>query len=155
MQHNPTIIRIDQVRVPAYLDTQDILVRDGHLLERSQTGRWASRLSVAATDLLTARLAMRSSGALVTDEPQIEPPDYEVRINVSELDIKSSGEAVMAADWQIHPGTAQAVPIGNHIRLVRHGSVTTDENIVELEEALFDQLADAIDIASLQPSHNR
>ncbi|HEX4023505.1 MAG TPA: PqiC family protein [Steroidobacteraceae bacterium] len=149
------VIRIDRVTLPPYLDTQDILVRDGHVLNRSQTGRWATRLSIAATDLLTARLAMRKADALVTDEPEIGAPDYEIRVHVSELDVTSSGEAVMAADWQIYSRTAEGVPIANHTRIVRHGSVATDENVVELEEALFDELADSIDTTRLHSSLNR
>jgi hypothetical protein len=77
-----------------------------------------------------------------------------VRINVSELDITSRGEG-MAVDWQRQSRVAVAVPIGNHIRVVRHGSVATDEDVVELEEALFDQLADAIDISIWHPSATR
>jgi uncharacterized protein len=148
IRHIAPVIRVDRVIVPGYLDTQDILVRHGHVLERSPTGRWATRLSIAATELLSARLAMRRPDALVTDESEGGAYDYEIRVDVSELDVMSSGEAILAADWQIRR-RAGAAPIRSRLRLVRHGSVATDASVVQLEAVLFDQLADAIDITSL------
>jgi len=142
------VIRVDRVILPGYLDTQDILVRSGHVLERSPTGRWATRLSIAATELLRARLAMRRPDALVTDQSEGGAYDYEIRVDVSELDVMSSGEAILAADWQIRR-RAGAAAIRRRLRLVRRGSVATDASVVELEAMLFDQLADAIDITSL------
>jgi uncharacterized lipoprotein YmbA len=43
------VIAVARVTLPDDLDTQDILVRRGSVLESSHTARWASRLSLAVT----------------------------------------------------------------------------------------------------------
>ena len=150
LPRNATVILVDRVRLPQYLDTQDILIRRGNLLDRSQTGRWVSRLSVSATDLLTARLATRRLDALVTDGAQTAVPDYEIRVHVGELDVTSAGEAVMEADWQIIPRAGIKYVVRDRIRIALHGSVRNDEGVVKLEDRLFERLAASISISGLR-----
>ena len=97
------VIEIRRVSVPDYLDTQDILVRDGSTLQRSAHGRWATRLSLGVTRYLTGLLAARHLGALVTDQAQIETPDARISVTISTLDITSAGVATLEADWTLVP----------------------------------------------------
>lgn len=149
LERDAPVVFVDRVSLPAYLDTQDIIVRRGHLLERSQTGRWASRLSVGATELLAARLAARRPDMLVTDVQPAVVPAYEVRVQVDELDVTSGGEAVVQAEWQIVPRADASRANRGRIRFLRHGSVATDDDVVRFEAMLFEQLANAIDIANV------
>ena len=147
---NAVVIVVDRVGLPGYLDTQDILIRRGNSFDRSQTGRWVSRLSVNATDLLTARLAMRRPDALVTENAQAEMPDYEIRVHVEELEVTSTGAAVMRADWQIIPRDPAKRIVRERIQIALHGSVASDEDIVSLERRLFDRLPASIDLSKLR-----
>jgi uncharacterized lipoprotein YmbA len=147
-QHAP-VIEVTRVTVPAYLDSQDLLVRDGNVLKRSSTGRWADRLSLGATDLLTERLAMRRPDAWVVARPPARNPDYRLQIHITRLDIVSSGTAVVEAEWEIVPNQMQTEIIRRRARLIMHGSVATDESTTHFERALLNGLADQIDVSSL------
>lgn len=147
---NAVVIVVDRVSLPDYLDTQDILIRRGQVFDRSQSGRWVSRLSVSATDLLRARLASRRPGALVTESVPAGMPDYEISVHVEELDVASTGAAVMRADWQIIPRDTTKRIVRDRIQIALHGSVASDERIVTLEGQLFDRLAAGIDLSPVR-----
>ncbi len=146
----PTVIEVVRVTVPDEIDTEDILVRNGSTLRRSERGRWASRLSLGITDRLTARLAASRPDALVTDRLQGETASYRVLINISRLDVTSGGVATLEADWLIAPHDPAIPTRRNRARFSATGPVTTDQQVVALEEKLLDQLAGAIDISGLR-----
>jgi len=138
------VIEVGRLILPNDVDSEDLLLRDGDVVERSPTGRWVSRLSLLATDLVTARLAARAPDALVTDEWPAVAPDYRVMIHVARLDVANSGHGSLDADWQIsarHPGQGLIRGRAN-IRLA--GRTATDQDVVRLETALFDRLASSI-----------
>jgi uncharacterized lipoprotein YmbA len=149
-QH-PVVIVVDRVALPDELDSQDILIRKGSVLERSHTGRWASRLSLGITDLVTDRLAKSRPDALVTNQPQTTTPAYTIRINISQLDLvmdaaPPGGTATLEADWMI---VAQnpAVPVQrDRTRVQLAGPVGTDHDVVALMAATVIRLAAAIDL---------
>jgi uncharacterized lipoprotein YmbA len=144
------VIVVDRVSLPAHLDTQDLIVRRGDVLERSPTGRWASRLSVGATDFMTDLLAMRRPDALVTDATPAGEPDYEIRIHVGTFDVTSAGAAVVAADWQIIPRAAHGMIVRDQIRFTMHGSVENDQSVAQFQTRLFERLAAAIEVSGLR-----
>jgi uncharacterized protein len=144
------VIEVRRVTLPDYLDTQDILVRHGNTLERSARGRWASRLSLGVTDLLTGRLARRRPDALVTDQPQTEAPSYRILINISRLDVTADGAATLEADWQIVPRDPAMPTRRDRAGFSVAGPVATDQDVVTLEETVLDRLAGAINITSLR-----
>jgi len=138
------VIAIDRLTLPDYVDTVDILLRQGSVLERSDGARWASRLSILATNLITAQLASRAPGALVTDQWKGTAPDYRIMVQVSRLDVTSTGIASLNAYWQIVPRDhpLQAVRDRTQIRVT--GPVATDQEVVDLETEVFERLAAAI-----------
>jgi uncharacterized protein len=144
------VIIVDRVSLPGYLDTQDLIVRREDVLERSPTGRWATRLSVGATDLLTNLLAARRPDALVTDATPVGEPDYEIRIHVGTLDVTSSGAAVVVADWQIIPRVTRGPIVRDRTRFTMQGSVANDQSIARFQTRLFERLAAAIDVSGLR-----
>jgi uncharacterized lipoprotein YmbA len=141
------VIEIRRVAVPDYLDTQDILVRDGSTLQRSAHGRWATRLSLGVTRYLTGLLAARHLDALVTDQPQIETPDARIFVTISTLDVTSAGVATLEADWTLVPRDPARPTRRQRARFAVTGSVATDQDVVNLMQAVLTQLADSIVIA--------
>ena len=152
----PTVIELTRVTLPDYLDTQDILVRRGSVLDSSHTGRWASRLSLGSTELLAARLSQARPDALVTDQPQTSTPTYRLVVNISRLDIAAgpasspTGTGTLEADWLIVPRDAARPTLRDRVRLAVAGPVGSDQDVVSLETMLLSRLADAIDIARLR-----
>lgn len=147
--HGAPLIEVANVTLPAYLDSRDLVVRQGDVLERSSTGRWASRLSLGATELLTARLTTRWPEKWVTDQPQARTADYRLMVHISRLDITTTGTGVVEADWEIVPHGASAEIIRRRIRFTMNGSVATDQDIARFERALLDRLAGEIDVSEL------
>jgi len=61
------IVELPTVALPDYLDSTDILLRDGrNELKPSPTARWGERLSVGITHALEVALTRRLPGVLVT-----------------------------------------------------------------------------------------
>ena len=145
----PLVIEIARLSVPDELDSQDIVVRDGSILQRSSSGRWASRFSLGATDRLTARLAATRPAALITDRQQSEPPTYRIVINLGRLDVDTAGHATLEADWLIVPHDPTRPVRRNRVRFVATGPVAADQDVVALDGIMLDRLAGAIDIAGL------
>jgi uncharacterized lipoprotein YmbA len=146
----PVVIEVRRVAVPDYLDTLDILVQDGNTLVRSTQGRWATRVSVGVTRFLTASLARRRPDALVTDQPQVEPPNYRLFVTISTLEVTRAGTATLDADWQIVPRNPAQPTRRGRAQFTATGPVATDQDVVTLTTNVLRQLADAIDIAGLR-----
>ena len=144
------VIEVDRLILPNDVDSEDILLRDGDVLKRSPTGRWASPLSVLATDLVTARLARRAPQALVTDQWPVQSPDYQIVIHVARLDVTGNGLALMDVNWQILAGDPEKRPIRGRAQIRLAGPTATDADVVRLETTLFERLADAIVIPGAQ-----
>ncbi len=138
------VVEVARVSLPDYLDSRDLIVRRGDVLERSNTGRWASRLSVGATRLLTAQVMMHLPDAWVTNDSQARAPDYRLIVNVSRLDVTSAGTGVVEADWEIVPRSASEEIIRRRTRFSMNGAVGTDEAVVNFERALLGRLASEI-----------
>jgi uncharacterized lipoprotein YmbA len=142
----PQVIEVARVSIPDTIDSEDILVRDGATLHRSSKGRWASRLSIGITDLVTSRLAAKLPDTLVTDQPQAGPVSARLMINISRLDVSSSGAAMLSADWTIVPADP-ATPLRRDRTSVREqGAVTNDQDVVALIRDLVGKLSDAITV---------
>jgi uncharacterized lipoprotein YmbA len=94
-------IVVPRVLIPDYLDTTDILLRDGsNEVTVSATGQWGERLSHGLTRALAADLAAR----LPFDEVLLETSSSaqrQVLINVNALDLWPDGRCAIAASWTI------------------------------------------------------
>lgn len=144
LPHGAAVIEVDRLILPNDVDSEDILLRDGDVVERRPTGRWVSRLSLLATDLVTERLAMRAPDALVTDEWPAVAPDYRVMIHVARLDVANNGRGSLDADWQISARDPGQGRIRGRAQIVLADPTATDQDVVRLEAALFDRLANSI-----------
>jgi uncharacterized protein len=144
--HPSAVIEIRRVVIPDYLDTQDILVRNGNTLQRSSHGRWASRLSIEVTRYLTGLLAARRPNALITDQPPVAAPNDRIFITISNLDVTSAGLATLQANWTIVPHNPAQPIRAQRALFTATGPVSTDQDVVVLTQAVLTRLADAIDI---------
>jgi len=94
-------IVIHRVRIPDYLDTTDILLRDGsHELKVSATGQWGERLSRGLTRALAADLGDRMPSYEMSFEAS-SSAQRSVLINVDALDLWPDGRCAIAASWTI------------------------------------------------------
>ncbi|PYD82557.1 hypothetical protein CFR80_05775 [Komagataeibacter oboediens] len=139
------VIEVERARMPDYLDSQDIMVRNGHEIERSGLGRWASRLSVGATDLITARLAQKWPNLFVTDQSQPDRPTWRLQLNISRLDVSRDGKSALNADWAIIPQDTRVSILRNRTTIVMDGNTASNANIAKVTESLLNELSDRIE----------
>lgn len=140
------VIAVDRLVLPDVLDSDDIVLTDGNVVQRSRTGRWASRLSLLATDLVTSRLAMRAPDTLVTDQLGAREPDYRLMIDITRLNVTSKGRALLDAEWEIRPRTSARGTLRGRVEVALSGPDASDRDIASLDTALFERLADAIEL---------
>lgn len=136
-----TIVQINRVVLPDYLDCQDIITRSGEELRRSANSRWASRLSLGITDLITNEVAATQHNALFTDQPLIKAADMQVVIAISEFDVDVNGHAVLNAHWAIAPRDRHQPILRNIVHLSATGPAKTDADTAALMRNLVMQLA--------------
>jgi uncharacterized protein len=152
LARKPVVISVSAITVPNDVDGTDVMVRDGSILRRSPTGRWASRLSVGVTSRLAERLAERYPQMLVTTTPVSDTPAMSIRINISRLDIGADGTGVLEADWTTVPADPRQPEGQQRVRIVQSGSVATDADVVALVGQLIDALAADIEVGPLPRS---
>ena len=102
----------------------------------------------APLTLSLGKLAQRRPDILITDQPQIEPPDYQVFLTISTLDVTAGGTATMEADWLVVPRNTAQPSQRKRGAFTATGSTATDQGVVSLNTALLQQLADAIGASS-------
>jgi len=141
-------IVIRRVLVPDYLDTTDILMRDGtNEVKVNGTGRWDERLSQGLTRALVADLAARLPSDAVVLDTSI-PAQAQVLINVNGLDLWPDGRCVIAATWSIVDHDApRAVATGSGTFDSSSTGITTDVGDARLVDAVsrtVGKLADTI-----------
>lgn len=148
----PTL-EVRRVALPDYLDSQDIVTRQGQVIARSGTGRWASRLSLGATDLIAARIAAARPDLFVTDQPVQGPVAWRLFVSISRLDVSAEGQAALAASWTIQPRNAALPEIRDRTALTLSGPTQTDADVAALTSRLLDALAARIaaDLARAKP----
>ena len=143
---NPTtpVVVLDRITLPDYLDTQDMAVRSGNEIMRSANGRWAERLSEAATSLLAARLGESWPNTFVTTARQSSTPNARLSINVTRLDITQNGQGTLDADWTLVPADEHRDVSRARGVFTASGATTTDGGNVALTEQLLNALAQRI-----------
>ncbi|NHO31068.1 PqiC family protein [Acetobacter fallax] len=139
------VLEIRRVSLPDYLDTQDIVVRNGQSLDRSPNGRWAERLSDGITDFIVARVGSARPDIFVTGQSLTGPATARLAISITRLDVAASGTAILEASWAVIPADEHQ-PEGQLQRgtISVSGPSKTDANIVTLTNTLIRQLSDRI-----------
>lgn len=144
------VIEVPTVALPDYLDSTDILLRNGqNELTPSSTGRWGERLSLGITHTLEVDLAKRLPGVLVTHTSVPGQPSVSLLVNVEAFDVHPDGECVLAARWTIPGEEGQPATIAQRGTFVTKAAVSpsgtlSDAIIVSAMAASVDQLADRI-----------
>ncbi|ANA14625.1 hypothetical protein CBI36_13530 [Acetobacter oryzifermentans] len=142
-----TTIEISRTVLPDYLDSQDMITRQGEEVIRSPRSRWATRLSLGITDLVTNEIASSHPNELITDQPLADAANMRVQINVSRFDVNVDGQAVLDANWAVIPRDPKKPLIRNRAHLTATGSVSTDADTASLMRNLVIQLADQVNLS--------
>jgi uncharacterized protein len=139
------IVEVKRVRVPDYLDTTDIVARlpDGRLVARA-TARWGERLSVGLTRVVAGALEARLPRLAVTTAPPIEPPQWQLLIDIDELEVLEAGQSVLIARWTLREGQGGKRLREEKVSLATSVGQNSDKAIVAAMNRQIDQLVDRI-----------
>jgi uncharacterized lipoprotein YmbA len=154
------VLHLAAVRVPDYLDSNDIVLRVGqHQLQTVSTARWGERLSAGLTHALASDLAERLPSIAVTADPSGDAAAARVFVSVETFDVWADGHCVLKASWTIVPSRQEDVP-DHHEAVPRVGAgtfvsspdatVTGDAAVVNGMAAAVEKLADSLAPAAAQ-----
>jgi hypothetical protein len=143
------VVDVRTVSLPDYLDTTDILRRDGrNELKASETGLWGERLSVGISDSLISSLTRRLPAVRVLHAPLPGQPARDVLVNVDAFDIRADGLCVLTARWTILRDDRRTVDTAERGTFLTKaqgaaGSITDAAVVAAMADAVG-QLADRI-----------
>ena len=109
LQAPPAVIAIGPVSLPDYLDRPQIVTRQSaYQLELAANDRWAAPLYDMLPRVLVEDLALRLPSDRIVSFPEIGDAsfDYRVAVQVSRFDVDATGEATLAARWQLYARSA-------------------------------------------------
>jgi hypothetical protein len=149
------VVQVQNVLLPDYLDTEDILTRDNaHELQSSASGRWGERLSAGMTHALSARLASRLPEYRVEPARPTDRLAPQILVDVDAFDVWRDGRCMLRASWTIvQPGVGPGVgpgaapPVtGGQVFFTPSGpaSAAGDQAVVTGMAATVQKLADAL-----------
>ncbi len=140
-------IFLRRVRVPDYLDTTDIVLREGsNEVKVSDTGHWGERLSQGMTHAVAADLEVRLPSDVVALEAS-GAAERQLLISVNALDIWPDGRCTLTATWTIvdHDTGHAAVSRGGTFGSAPSESVGAgDARLVDALSRTVAKLADTI-----------
>jgi uncharacterized protein len=141
------VLELRTVSLPDYLDTSDILLRDGrNELRVSPTGRWGERLSTGIAEALRNYLARRLPKLRIVGSPEPGQPNRSLMIDVEAFDVQADGHCILTARWTILDVDRQAPANSGRATIVTPASASTDAAVTAAMETAIEQLADRITV---------
>jgi uncharacterized lipoprotein YmbA len=145
------VIELARVSVPDYLDSTDIVLRNGaNEVVVSSTGRWGERLSFAIADAVIPTLSRLMPQAVVTAS-SASPPAKRLFIQIERFDLAADGRCVIAARWRLASGDGRATAASAFATFERTAASSGDQAMAETMTALLDQLAAQIVLTTASP----
>ena len=105
--HQPTVIRVDGVQIPGYLDRREIVTRlsenEIHLADLNQ---WGEPLRDAITNLLALNLSrlLPAKDFIIFPFKSPAPVTYQLSVEILRLDGSLNGDVYLTAQWSILQG---------------------------------------------------
>jgi uncharacterized protein len=144
-------IGIGPIRLPGYLDRQEIVTRvSQNRIDLSEYDRWAERLETNFTRVLAQNLSV----LLNTDQLVFYPwelnrkPNYQVTIEMLRFELNTRGEVQLSARWEILDTNKRTQLQAGESGITRQPTAqSTDASVAALSEALGDlsrEIANAV-----------
>jgi uncharacterized lipoprotein YmbA len=145
------VVALGPVSLPAYVDRPQIIIRENaYSVRLSLFDQWAGNLDDMVPRILMEDLAQRLPGGRVVPFPTLGTPsfDYRIALTITQLDVSTAGEAVVAAAWQVH-GRAGDAPLlaTDTTARAQAASASYEDRVAALSQALgtlSDDLARAV-----------
>jgi uncharacterized lipoprotein YmbA len=116
-QSTPAVVAVGPVILPDYIDRPQIVTRkSAYQLELAAYDQWAAPLYDMLPRVLVEDVGLRLPSDRVVAFPQIGDAsfDYRIAVDVSRFDVDATGEATLAARWQLYArSTARALLVAD------------------------------------------
>ena len=106
---SPAVVALGPVTLPDYIDRPQIVTRkSAYQLELAAYDHWAAPLYDMLPRVLVEDVASRLPADRVVSFPQVNDAsfDYRIAVDVSRFDVDATGEATLAARWQLYARSA-------------------------------------------------
>jgi len=140
-------IEVGQVRLPAYLDRQQIVSRSSdNSVQLAEYDRWAELLKDSVPRIIAANLAAMLPGDRVLLYPlnTLDKPDCKVTIDIQRFDGAVGGVAVLEAEWSLSCGK-ERMPVHLTQPVEGAGYDALAQAQSQLLRALCETIAEAIE----------
>jgi uncharacterized protein len=118
-QSASAVVAIGPVMLPDYIDRPQIVTRQSpYRLELAAYDQWAAPLHDMLPRVLVEDVALRLPADRVVSFPQVSEGnfDYRVAVDISRFDVDTSGQATLAARWQLYArSTPRALQIADDV----------------------------------------
>ena len=152
VQSGRPVVQLLPVSVPDYLDTREMLRRDGrNEVTPSPTGLWAERLLVGATHALAASLATHLRDVVIATDPSGVPPSRQIIVDVLAFEIGTDGRCLLTARWSFVSGDGVRVLHRESDSFVEQAAQSSDANVAAAMTRAIHRLALQIAAASRHP----
>src|SRR5512132_3659703 len=104
-QSTPAVVAVGPVILPDYIDRPQIVTRrSAYQLELAAYDQWAAPLYEMLPRVLVDDVASRLPSDRVVAFPQVGGAsfDYRIAVDVGRFDVDETGEATLAARWQLY-----------------------------------------------------
>lgn len=144
------LVGVGPVELPDYVDRPQIVVRtSANTVDQATFDQWGGNLDGMLHRVLVDDLALRLPAAHFVQFPQSGdlPFDLRVPVTISQFDISQSGEAVLAARWQVRgKSVPDGVVVGQTLARTQAEGESFQQKVAALSAALG-ILADEISAA--------
>ena len=109
LPHSPAVVAVGPVTLPDYIDRPQIVTRkSAYQLDLAAYDHWAAPLYDMLPRVLVEDVALRLPSDRVVAFPQVSDAsfDYRIAVDVSRFDVDATGEATLAARWQLYARSA-------------------------------------------------
>lgn len=140
----PTVIRVDAVVIPGYLDRDEIITRisenEIHLADLNQ---WGEPLRDSLTNLLALNLSRLLPAKDFAFFPfkSPSPVDYQINVEIVRMDGSINGEVHLTAQWSILRGDESDILVTAKSRLKSSDAPTDYGGLVAAESRLVEALS--------------
>ncbi len=106
-KQEPTVIRVDAVLIPGYLDRHEIVTRvSENQIHLADLNQWGEPVRDGLTNILSVNLSrlLPAKDFAVFPFKSPSPVDYQVSVEIIRMDGSLNGEVHLAAQWSILEG---------------------------------------------------
>ena len=152
----PTIIRVDAVVIPGYLDRDEIVTRvnknEIHLADFNQ---WGEPLRNNFTNILALNLSrlLPAKGFAIFPFKCPSPVDYQISVEIVQMDGSLDGEVHLTAQWSILQGKEDNIMVTRKSRFKASKAPTDYGELVAAQSSLVEALSREI-AESIQTNFN-